>query len=157
MAWVKEAVLATTLSTEISQALKASMLAKDKARTGALRMVRAALLEAEKSGKSLDDAGAQAILRRLVKQRQDAAEQYVAAKRQDLADAELAEVTVIDEFLPKLADEDTTRAWVAEAVAKTGATEMRELGKVMGALMGAHKGEMDGGLARRLVQEALSG
>ena len=63
---------------------------------------------------------------------------------------------MIEEFLPQLADEDTTRQWVQEAIAKTGATEMKELGRVMGALMGAHKGEMDGSLARRLVQEALS-
>ena len=149
--------MANELSGRISQALKESMLAKTKARTGALRMVRAALLEAEKSGKDVDEAGAQSILRRLVKQRHDAAEQYANAKRQDLADAELAEVKVIEEFLPQLADEDTTRAWVAEAVQRTGATEMKELGKVMGALMGAHKGQMDGNLARRLVQEALSG
>ena len=149
--------MATDLSQQIADALKASMRAKDKERTGALRMIRAALLEAEKSGKDLNEAGAQAILRRLVKQRQDAASQYSDAGRDDLAQAELAEVDVIESFLPKLADEETTRQWVAEAVAKTGATEMKELGKVMGALMGAHKGEMDGNLARQLVQEALSG
>lgn len=148
--------MADALSGQVSQALKEAMLAKNKARTGALRMIRAALLEAEKSGKEVNEAGAQAILRRLVKQRQDAAEQYTQAGRQELADAELAEIVVIEEFLPQLADEDTTRRWVEEAVAKTGATEMKELGRVMGALMGAHKGEMDGALARRLVQEALS-
>ena len=148
--------MANALSGQVSQALKEAMLAKDKARTGALRMIRAALLEAEKSGKETNEAAAQAILRRLVKQRQDAAEQYSQAGRQELADAELAEIDVIEEFLPKLADEATTRKWVEEAIAKTGATEMKELGRVMGALMGAHKGEMDGALARRLVQEALS-
>jgi uncharacterized protein YqeY len=120
-------------------------------------MVRAALLEAEKSGKDVDEADAQAILRKLVKQRHDSAEQYASAGRQELADAELAEVVVIEAFLPQLADEDTTRAWVAEAVSRTGATQVAELGKVMGALMGAHKGQMDGNLARRLVQEALTG
>jgi hypothetical protein len=149
--------MSTDLSQKISDELKASMRAKDKERTGALRMIRAALLEAEKSGKDLNESGAQAILRRLVKQRQDAADQYTSAGREDLAQAELAEVEVIESFLPKLADEATTRRWVAEAVAKTGASEMKELGKVMGALMGAHKGEMDGNLARQLVQEALSG
>lgn len=149
--------MSNAISGQVSQALKDSMRAKDKPRTGALRMIRAALLEAEKSGKDVDEAGAQSILRRLVKQRHDAAEQYAKAGRQELADAELAEVDVIEGFLPKLADEATTRAWVAEAVAKTGATEMNQLGRVMGALMGAHKGEMDGTLARKLVQEALSG
>ena len=148
--------MANALSGQVSQALKEAMLAKDKARTGALRMIRAALLEAEKSGKDVNEAAAQAILRRLVKQRQDAADQYAQAGRQELADAELAEIVVIEAFLPKLADEDTTRQWVQDAIAKTGATEMKELGRVMGALMGAHKGEMDGALARRLVQEALS-
>ena len=84
--------MANALSGQVSQALKEAMLAKDKARTGALRMIRAALLEAEKSGKETNEAGAQAILRRLVKQRQDAAEQYSQAGRQELADAELAEI-----------------------------------------------------------------
>jgi uncharacterized protein YqeY len=92
----------------------------------------------------------------MVKQRIDAAEQYSAAKRLDLAEVEQAEVKVIEEFLPQLANADTTRAWVAEAVASTGATQMGELGRVMGALMKAHKGEMDGTMARQMVQEALA-
>ena len=148
--------MATALSQTITDALKTSMKAKDKPRTGALRMIRAAFLEAEKSSKGLDDAGALSILRRMVKQRIDAAEQYAAANRSDLADAETAEVAVIEEFLPQLADADTTRAWVAEAVASTGATQMGELGRVMGALMKAHKGQMDGNMARQMVQEALT-
>jgi hypothetical protein len=148
--------VAIELSATIAQALKTSMLAKDKPRTGALRMIRAAFLEAEKSGKDLTLDGAHAILRRMAKQRVEAAEVYASAKRQDLADVEKAELAVIEEFLPQLADADTTRAWVAEAVASTGATQMGELGRVMGALMKAHKGQMDGNMARKMVQEALS-
>jgi uncharacterized protein YqeY len=148
--------VAIELSETIVKALKTSMLAKDKPRTGALRMIRAAFLEAEKSGKELTQDSAHTILRRMAKQRVEAAEVYATAKRQDLADGEKAELMVIEEFLPQLADADTTRAWVTEAVASTGATQMGELGRVMGALMKAHKGQMDGNMARKMVQEALS-
>ena len=64
---------------------------------------------------------------------------------------------MIEEFLPRLADEDATRAWVREAIAATGAAQPGDVGKVMGALMKAHKGEVDGQLARRLAQELLAG
>ena len=62
---------------------------------------------------------------------------------------------MIEEFLPRLADEATTRAWVEEAIAASGATSAKELGKVMGALMKAHKGDVDGDLARRIAAERL--
>ena len=70
-------------------------------------------------------------------------------------DAFTAELAIIDTFLPSLADEDTTRAWVAAAIEESGASGPGDVGRVMGALMRAHKGEVDGNLAKRLAQEAL--
>jgi len=136
--------------------MKAAMRAKDKPRLGALRMLRAAMIEAEKSGKDLTDDVAVTILRKLRKQRIDAADSYTKGGRDDLAQAELAEATIIDEYLPQLADEAQTLAWVRDAIAASGATAPNQLGMAMGALMRAHKGRIDGGLARRLLAAELT-
>ncbi len=140
----------------ISAQLKDAMRARDTARLSALRMIKAALLEAEKkAGSTPADDDCVAVLRRMRKQREDAASQYRQAGRQDLAEGEEAEMTVIDGFLPQLADADTTRAWVREAIESSGATAANQLGMAMGALMKSHKGEVDGGLARSILQEEL--
>ena len=144
---------------DVTTQMKAAMRAKEADTLRALRGIRAAFIEEmKKDGRdSLSDEAAQTTLRRLAKQRRDSLETYTAAGRQDLADVEAAELAVIETFLPQLADEAQTRAWVAEAVAAAGATSMRDMGKVMGVLMKARRGQVDGGLARKLVQEALQG
>lgn len=146
-----------SLVDEISSQMKTAMKAKDKDRLRALRGIRAALIEAMKAdgADTLPDDSAVAVMRRLAKQRQDAIGEYDKAGREDLAAGERSELAVIEEFLPKLADEATTRAWVDEAIARTGASSMSDMGRVMGALMGAHKDQLDGKLASRLVREAL--
>ncbi len=147
-----------SLVERVNGELKGAMKARDKQRTSALRMVRAGIIELEKSGTGgATDEAVVALLRRLLKQRIDAAASYDDAGRTDLADGERFEADVIDAFLPRLADEATTRAWAEAAVACTGATEPRQLGMAMGALMREHKGEVDGGLARRLLSELLAG
>ncbi len=148
--------MSATIPARIVDDMKTAMRAKDKPRLGALRMLRAAMIEAEKSGKALTDDGAVAILRKLRKQRIDAAESYVKGERQDLADAEHFEAGVIDAYLPQLADEGQTLAWVQDAIATSGATAPNQLGMAMGALMKAHKGQVDGGLARKLLAAELS-
>jgi len=144
---------------EVSAQIKDAMRAKDKPRTSALRNIRAAFIEALKAegSESLSDEEAVAVLTRLAKQRRESIEAYDSAGRDDLAASEKAELAVIEQWLPTLADEATTRAWVAEAVAATGASSPSDMGKVMGRLMGSHKGEIDGKLANRLVREALAG
>jgi hypothetical protein len=139
--------------------MKAAMKAKDAPRLGALRNIRAAFLtEMKKDGaETLDDAVAVAVLRRLAKQRQESIDAFTQAQRPERVAEERAELAVIEEFLPKLADEATTRAWVEEAIRSSGASSPKELGKVMGALMKAHKGDVDGDLARRLASELLAG
>ena len=141
----------------VTAQLKDAMKAKDAARLGALRNIRAAfLVEMKKDGaETLDDATSIAVLRRLAKQRQESIDAFEQAKRPERVAEERAELAVVEEFLPRLADEATTRAWVREAIAASGASTAKELGKVMGALMKAHKGDVDGDLARRLAAELL--
>jgi hypothetical protein len=141
----------------VTAQMKDAMKAKDAARLGALRNIRAAfLVEMKKDGsETLDDATSIAVLRRLAKQRQESIDAFTQANRPERVAEERAELAVIEEFLPRLADEATTRAWVKEAIAASGAASAKELGKVMGALMKAHKGDVDGDLARRLAAELL--
>ena len=141
----------------VTTQMRAAMKAKDAARLGALRNIRAAfLVEMKKDGsETLDDAVSIAVLRRLAKQRQESIDAFTQANRPERVAEERAELGVIEEFLPRLADEATTRAWVQAAIAASGAGSAKELGKVMGALMKAHKGDVDGDLARKLAAELL--
>ncbi len=143
---------------KVSAELKAAMLAKNAPRVTALRMIRAAFIELEKEGKGeVTDERCVESLRRLKKQREDSIQAYVAANREDLAEGERAELLVIDALLPQLADEATTLGWVNEAIAASGATSAKEMGKAMGALMKAHKADIDAALARTLLTRALGG
>jgi uncharacterized protein YqeY len=143
----------------VTAQMKDAMKAKDAARLGALRNIRAAfLVEMKKDGsETLDDAVSIVVLRRLAKQRQESIDAFTQAQRPERVAEERAELGVIEEFLPRLADEATTRAWVEAAIAASGATSAKELGKVMGAVMKAHKGDVDGDLARKLAAELLAG
>ena len=142
-----------TVSAQMNEARKA----KDEARLGALQGIRAAFLNELKKDNSstLTDEACVALLRKLEKQRQESIDAFTNVGRADRADAERAELRVIQTFLPQLADEATTRRWVEEAIAASGAASQKEIGKVMGALMKAHKGEMDGNVARRIASELL--
>lgn len=144
---------------EVSASMKDAMRARDKERTAALRNMRAAFLEAMKAdgSETLSDDAAVAVLTRLAKQRRESIDAYRDAGRDDMADAEAAELAVIDHWLPSMADEATTRGWVEEAVAATGASAPGDMGRVMGHLMKHHKGELDGKLANQLVRAALAG
>ncbi len=144
---------------EVNAQMKAAMKARDSVRLAVLRSMRTAFLnEMKKDGSdSIPDEVCEALLRRLEKQRKESIEAFVKGGREEMADAERAELAILQEFLPSLADEAQTRRWVDEAIAGTGATGPKEMGKVMGALMKAHKAEIDGNLARRIVQERLSG
>ena len=142
---------------QVSEQLKDAMRAKDKDRLNGLRGIRAAFIEAIKvdGSTTLGDDKAVEILRRLAKQRRESVEAYTAGGRDDLVAEETKELAVIETFLPKVADEATTRGRVQAAIAETGATSAKEMGKVMGALMAAHKAELDGKIAQKLVRELL--
>ncbi|MDX2175526.1 MAG: GatB/YqeY domain-containing protein [Candidatus Sumerlaeia bacterium] len=150
-----------SLAQRVQDKLKQSMLAKNEARTSPLRMIRAELLkkEKEKAGTVLDDDTVLAVLQAMVKQRRDSIDQYRAGAREDLAAREEAEITVIAEFLPAAMTEDELRAEVDKAVAASGAATMKDIGKVMGALMRAVKASgkaADGQRLNALVKERLS-
>jgi len=142
---------------EVSAQMKDAMKAKDETRLVALRSIRAAFLnECKKdNATTLSDEVSVTLLRKIEKQRQESIDAFSNAGRPDRADAERAELAVIRTFLPQLADEATTRRWVEEAIAASGASSARELGKVMGAVMKAHKGELNGDLARKIATELL--
>jgi uncharacterized protein YqeY len=144
---------------DVSEGIKAALRAKDAPRLAALRSIRAAFVnEMKKDGaETLSDDACVALLRRLEKQRKESIEAFEGAGREDRAADERAELAVIEQFLPALADEATTRGYVEAAIAETGAQAPGDLGRVMAALMKAHKGEIDGGLARRVATELLGG
>ncbi len=143
---------------QVSAQLTQAMRDRDKDRITALRNIRAAFIEGLKldGSASLADDKATEILRRVAKQRKESIEAYTAGDRKDLAEAEAKELAVIESFLPRLADEATTRGWVEAAIATTGATGMPDVGKVMAALMAAHREEVDGKMANRIAREILA-
>jgi uncharacterized protein YqeY len=143
---------------DVTSQMKDAMRAKDTLRLATLRSMRTAFLnEMKKDGSdSVSDAVCETLLRKLEKQRKESIEAFSKGGREEMAEAERAELAVIQEFLPQLADEAQTRAWVEAAIADTGASGPKEMGKVMGALMKAHKADLDGNLARGIVQELLA-
>ncbi len=145
-----------TLADRVTTGLKQAMLARDTARTTGWRMIRAAFLELEKDGKGpVTDERCFEALRRMKNQREDSLQQYVAAGREDLAEQERIELELVAAMLPQLADEATTLGWVREAIASSGATSSKDIGRAMGALMKTHKADVDAGLARKLLEQEL--
>ena len=137
--------------------LKDAMKARDAGKVSVLRMVLADLHN-RKIAAADDLSGDQivAALRTAVKQRQDAAEQYTSGGRQDRADAELAEIEIIDAYLPSLLGGDELAAAVDEAIAASGAASPGDMGAVMGQLMSRYQGRIDGKAANALVRERLA-
>ena len=148
-----------SIADDVTSQMKAAMKAKEALRLSTLRSMRTVFLnEMKKDGSdSVSDEVCQTLLRKLEKQRKESIEAFTKGDRPEMAENERAELAVIQEFLPQLADEAQTRAWVEAAIAQTGAASAKEMGKVMGALMKAHKTEIDGTLARGIVQELLNG
>ena len=139
--------------------LTAAMRAGDRSRIDALRLVLSALQRTEKAvpAGEFSDADAEAVLRRERKQRLEAAESYRAAGREDRAAAELADVPVIDAYLPAALSEDELAALVDTAIQETGAESMRDMGRVMGLVTARGEGRVDGAAAAALVRARLAG
>ena len=145
-----------SLLERMTEDMKAAMKSGDKVRLGVLRMTMAALKkEAIDTGAALDDAKETAILQRAVKQRKESADAFAAGGRPELAETEIAEGRILAEYMPRQLSDDELDAAVAQAIAETGATSMRDMGKVMGAVLGRHQGLVDGARARASVQKAL--
>ena len=125
-----------SLKDRIINDMTAAMKAQDAARTSTLRMVKAAIMNREKDGGgAITDEDVLKLLRSQVKQRRDSVEQYQKAGRAELADKEIAEIAVIETYLPQAASEAEIEQAVSEAIAETGASSMKDMGAVMKAVM----------------------
>ena len=149
------------LRDQINNALKDAMKSGDKLKLSTLRLVNAAIknadIEARGGGKEpLDDAAVLSLLQKLIKQRQESAVLYEKGGRGELAASELAEIKVIEGFLPKQMSETEVEAAIKAAIAETGAASVKDMGKVIGVLRGKYAGQMDFGKASGLVKAALS-
>lgn len=143
----------------INKDIPAAMKARDKVRLETLRNIKKVFLEAKTAPGSdgeLSDAAALKILQKLAKQGKESADTYTKANRQDLADAELAQVKVIEEYLPKPLTEEEITAKVKEIIAQTGATSMKDMGKVMGIASKQMTGQADGGAISKIVRSILT-
>lgn len=146
-----------TLTEQINQDIKDAMRAKDKEKLGALRDIKAKLLNEATSGQGdVDEAKENKVIIKLHKQRMDSYNIYVEQGREDLAEAELFEAKIIEKYMPKMMGEEEVRALVIETIAKTGASGPQDMGKVMGPLSAALAGKADGKLISTLVKEELN-
>jgi uncharacterized protein len=146
-----------TLMERISQDLTSAMRAREPQRLAALRMAKAALMNREvEKGRALDDSESQQVIVSLIKQRRDSIEQFRQGGRQDLVDREAAEITTLEAYLPPPIDPAEIERAVSEAIAETGATSPKDLGKVMKAVMPKLAGRtVDGRTINELVRRKL--
>lgn len=146
---------------DINNALKEAMKAKNERAVSTLRMVNAALknadIEARTTGKPLGDAEVLSLLQKMIKQRQESVELYDKGGRAELAAQEREEIAVISAYLPKQMSDDDVKAAIAAIIAETGAAGIKDMGKVIGALKAKYAGQMDFGKASGLVKAALAG
>ncbi len=143
-------------SERIQQDVKAAMRARDKPRLGALRMLGAALKNGEiEAGRPLEEQEEQTILRRQLKQREESAEAFRKAGREDQAAAEAAEADVVRDYLPKPLSPEELDGVVDAAIKETGATGMRDMGKVMGRATQLSEGRAEGRELSARVKERL--
>jgi uncharacterized protein len=148
-----------SLVDDVSAAITDAMRRKDVARLSALRMLKAAFMNREvEKGRALDDGEARQVVHALVKQRRDSIEQFTKGGRQDLVDKESAEVVVLEAYLPAAADPALVDRAVSEAIAETGATSPKDMGRVMKAAMARLAGQtVDGKVVNELVRKKLGG
>ncbi len=152
------------LREDINSALKQAMRDRAADRLSTLRLIMAAIKdrdiaargEGEEGGGGVSDADILSILAKMVKQRQESARTYEEGGRLDLAERELSEITIIEEFLPKQLSDDEIVEAVKVAVAEVGAESIRDMGKVMGALKSKYTGQMDFGKVGPMVKDQLA-
>ena len=150
--------MTTMLFDQISNDIKEAMKARDKVRLETLRNVKKVFLEAKTApgaNDTLSDSNAMKILQKLAKQGKESAETYKQQNRADLADAELAQVAVIEEYLPKPFTPEEIEEAVSTIIAQTGATSMKDMGKVMGVATKQLAGKADGTAISAMVKKLL--
>ncbi len=151
------------LRDDITNAMKDAMRAKDEATLSAVRMIMAKLKDADIAARpsgnatGISDEQIMSLMQGMVKQRRESITLYEKGNRKDLADKELAEIIVIERFLPKQMDEAAVKEAVTKAIAATGAASIKDMGKVMGELKKAYTGQMDFAAAGAVVKGLLGG
>ena len=149
-----------TLNEQIAADLTAAMKAKDTARLSALRMLKAAVMNKGmvEKGRDLNDAEVLQVVASLVKQRRDSIDQFAKAGRTDLVEKETGEIAILEHYLPPAVSADEIDAAVAEAIAETGASSPKDMGKVMKAVMPKLSGKnVDGRTVNEAVRRKLGG
>lgn len=144
---------------QVSNDIKEAMKAKDKVRLEALRNIKKLFLEAKTApgaNDTLTDDAALKIMQKLVKQGKDSAQIYVGQNRQDLADAELAQVKIIEAYLPQQMSAEELEAKIKEIIAQVGATSPKDMGKVMGVASKALAGQAEGRAISETVKKLLA-
>lgn len=147
---------------EIKAAQTDAMKARDSARTQAIRLIQAAIKNRDielrtAAAPTDDDAVVREVLQKMAKQRRESIEMFEKGGRQELADGEKVELAVIESFLPTQMDEAAAKAAIAAIVAQTGATSVKDMGRVMAEVKARHAAEMDMSRASGLVKAALAG
>ncbi|MFO6424157.1 GatB/YqeY domain-containing protein [Motilimonas sp. KMU-193] len=146
-----------TLKEKLQDQQKAAMRAKDKIRLGAIRMLMAAIKQSEVDNQvELSDEEIITVITKMVKQRKDSIAQFEAANRQDLADKESEELSVLQEFLPQPLSEEEVDSIIAAALESTGAQGMQDMGKVMAAIKSQIQGRADMGQVSGKIKASLS-
>jgi uncharacterized protein len=145
------------LTDDVSAAMTAAMRRQDAQKLSALRMLKAALMNRSvEKGRDLDDTESRQVVSGLVKQRRDSIEQFLKGGRKDLADKEAAEISVLEAYLPPAADPAVIERAVADAIAETGATSQKDIGRVMKAVMSRLAGQtVDGKAVNEIVRRTL--
>jgi uncharacterized protein YqeY len=147
-----------SLLDEVTTAIADAMRKREPVRLSALRMLKAALMNREvERGRALDDGEAGQVVSSLVKQRKDSIDQFAKGGRQDLVDKEAAEIRVLESYLPPAADRADIDRAIADAITETGATSVKDMGRVMKAAMARLAGQsVDGKTVNELVKQKLS-
>lgn len=148
-----------SLENKLMQDLKSAMKAKDQAALRSIRAIKAGILlmKTDGSGKEIDDAAEIKLLQKLVKQRKDSLEIYEKQEREDLAQIEREEIQIIEKYLPVQMGEDEMRSIVAAIIKQTGASSMKDMGRVMGMANKQMAGKADGKTIANMVKELLAG
>lgn len=151
------------LREELKKQLVEAMKSKNDAVVSTIRLINAAIkqkdIEARPSGNTdgIDDAAILSLMQSMIKQRRESIDMYKKGGRPELAAAEQSEIDVIQTFLPQQMSEEEMKKAIADIIAATGASSIKDMGKVMGALRGKYAGQMDFGAASSLIKQMLAG
>jgi uncharacterized protein YqeY len=149
---------AMALREQVNEDMKSAMKAREQEKLGAIRLLLAAVKQREVDERiTLDDAGVIAVVEKMIKQRKDSISQFEKAARQDLADKEKFELSILQAYLPQQLSQAEIDAVIADALASTGATSAADMGKVMGVVKPRLAGRADMGKVSSLVKAKLAG